>query len=105
MSRTSKSNDKQYQELFTKCYTFEELDTLLETEELDYIICALPSTKETKFMLDFDRLRKCKSKPRLINIGRGDLIKTNELVNALDSNVISDVVLDVSEEEPLIEIM
>ena len=101
LSRTSKSNDKQYQEIFNKCYIFEELDELLENEEIDYIICVLPHTKETQHMLNAKRLKKCKTKPWLINCGRGSLIESNELLNALDGDIISGAVLDVFEQEPL----
>eukprot|EP01083_Nonionella_stella_P136034 413776_1 len=101
LSKTSKSNDTEYESVFNKCYVLEELDTLLQNEELDYIICALPSTKDTQYLLDNERLAMCKSKPWIINIGRGDLIETSQLILALDSHTISGAVLDVFENEPL----
>ena len=102
LSRTSKADDPEYLELYNKLYTVSELDDLLENESLDYIICVLPHTTETKYLLNCERLNKCKkSKPWLINVGRGSLISTDELLNALDFGILNGAVLDVFESEPL----
>lgn len=97
LCRTSKDHDAEYQEIFERCYTFKELD------KLHYIICALPHTEETRHLLTAERLQKCRTKPYLINVGRGSLIETAELIKALDSEVIKGAVLDVFQEEPLSE--
>jgi phosphoglycerate dehydrogenase-like enzyme len=38
-----------------------------------------------------------------INVGRGDVMKTQDLVAALDIGLFSNAVLDVTEKEPLPE--
>lgn len=72
--------------------------------ESDYIIGVLPSTPQTKGLLNNDVLQMCKEKsPVLINVGRGSLISESEIVKALDNKWISAAILDVFETEPLPE--
>mmetsp|Transcript_28348 Transcript_28348/g.60858 ORF Transcript_28348/g.60858 Transcript_28348/m.60858 type:complete len:350 (-) Transcript_28348:61-1110(-) len=74
--------------------------------EADYIVSVLPSTPETRGLLNGDALRpgskpngrKC---PVFINAGRGDIITEDSLLNALDNQWISASILDVFEVEPL----
>ncbi|XP_042899447.1 glyoxylate/hydroxypyruvate reductase A [Parasteatoda tepidariorum] len=67
----------------------------------DYLINVLPSTAETRTLLDPDVFRNCKKKPVFINIGRGDIIKENNIIRALEQGWISKAVLDVFQKEPL----
>jgi phosphoglycerate dehydrogenase-like enzyme len=39
--------------------------------------------------------------PVLINVGRGDLITTRTIIDSLSSKLLSGVIIDVAEEEPL----
>lgn len=72
--------------------------------EIDYVISVLPSTPQTKGLLNNEVLRLCKEKsPVLINVGRGSLISESEIIKALDNKWISAAILDVFETEPLPE--
>jgi phosphoglycerate dehydrogenase-like enzyme len=68
---------------------------------VDYIINTMPSTKETRGLLNQHILQHCRSSPCFINVGRGDLISEKDLLHALDQGHFSHVVLDVFEQEPL----
>jgi phosphoglycerate dehydrogenase-like enzyme len=47
--------------------------------ETDVLVCSLPSTKATQWMLDAEKLGWLKrDAPLFINVGRGDLIKSGE---------------------------
>eukprot|EP00579_Thalassiosira_antarctica_P009167 CAMPEP_0201902882 /NCGR_PEP_ID=MMETSP0902-20130614/55184_1 /ASSEMBLY_ACC=CAM_ASM_000551 /TAXON_ID=420261 /ORGANISM="Thalassiosira antarctica, Strain CCMP982" /LENGTH=397 /DNA_ID=CAMNT_0048436899 /DNA_START=41 /DNA_END=1231 /DNA_ORIENTATION=+ len=75
-------------------------------QKADYIVSVLPSTTETRGLLNGTALidsskmfgGKC---PVFINVGRGDVIGENSLLGALDSQWISAAILDVFEVEPL----
>ncbi|MFT4416687.1 D-2-hydroxyacid dehydrogenase [Fredinandcohnia humi] len=67
----------------------------------DYIVSVLPSTNETKYLLKDSHFRVMKNQPVFINIGRGDVVKEEDLLYALHSKKISHAVLDVFEQEPL----
>ncbi|KAG8186189.1 hypothetical protein JTE90_008719 [Oedothorax gibbosus] len=69
--------------------------------DCDYLCNVLPSTNETKGLLDNDVLQNCKKKPVFINIGRGDIIKESNIIKALKEGWISKAVIDVFESEPL----
>ncbi|XP_019629904.1 PREDICTED: uncharacterized protein LOC109474138 [Branchiostoma belcheri] len=79
---------------------FSELPEVLQ--KCDYICCVLPSTAETKGLLNGNILESCKEKKSVfINIGRGDVISEETIVNAIQSGWISHAILDVFETEPL----
>lgn len=83
-----------------------DLTEALETA--DYIVSVLPSTRETRKLLNGDALMvSCKmfggKCPVFINVGRGDVIGEGSLLGALDSQWISAAILDVFEVEPLPE--
>lgn len=68
----------------------------------DYIVSILPSTPATKYLLTEDNLAVCAAKkPVFINVGRGDVVSEQTLLSALDQGLLSKVVLDVFETEPL----
>lgn len=86
-------------ELFDEMISFDELDDYLP--QADIISCSLPSTKETKHLLDERRLRLMKSDAVLVNVGRGSLIPTEDLCRVLESGHLRGVGIDVAETEPL----
>ncbi len=67
----------------------------------DYVMCILPSTRETGNLFDLDRFRQMKPGAMLVNVGRGSLISERDLVVALDSGYLDHAVLDVFRNEPL----
>ncbi|WP_166251442.1 D-2-hydroxyacid dehydrogenase [Marinobacter salicampi] len=77
-------------------------DQLFEQLELaDYVVIAAPLTPQTEGLFDVRAFEAMKPSARLINIGRGPIVKTDDLVEALKSGVIAGAGLDVFEEEPL----
>jgi phosphoglycerate dehydrogenase-like enzyme len=74
------------------------------TEQLglaDYVVIAAPLTPQTEGLFDAKAFKTMKKTARLINIGRGPVVKTDDLVEALNSGEIAGAGLDVFEEEPL----
>ncbi|XP_062507179.1 glyoxylate/hydroxypyruvate reductase A-like [Corticium candelabrum] len=67
----------------------------------DYICNVLPSTEATRNLLSDNVLSSCKPKARFINIGRGDVINDESLLEALRQGWIDYAVLDVFNTEPL----
>ena len=72
---------------------------LLETS--DYLSIHLPLTDETKGILNKSSIKIMKKKPVVLNMARGDIIVTDDLVEALKSGKIRGVGLDVTSPEPL----
>ncbi|KAL7524281.1 hypothetical protein ACHAWF_000889 [Thalassiosira exigua] len=74
----------------------------------DYVVSVLPSTAETSGLLNGSALLPASTSqggkcPVFINVGRGDVINEQSLLNALDNNWVSAAILDVFETEPLPE--
>lgn len=69
--------------------------------EMDYIISSLPSTNATFHMLSHDEFQLMKKGAVVGNVGRGNVIDTYALEEALEENEIGGALLDVFEEEPL----
>ena len=75
-------------------------------QSADYIVSVLPSTLETRGLLNGKTLQqasisnggKC---PAFLNVGRGDVISEGSILHALDKEYISAAILDVFEVEPL----
>ena len=67
----------------------------------DIIVSILPSTKETKDLINKKFLTKMKKNSLLINIGRGSSLNEKDLINHLKINCNFFVSLDVFKKEPL----
>ena len=93
--RTNKDNVP----YFDAVYTNEYLDR--EIGKADIVIITLPGTKETANMLNKERIAKLKPDSLLVNIGRGMIVDTDALTDALINNRIQGAVLDVTNPEPL----
>jgi glyoxylate/hydroxypyruvate reductase A len=70
-------------------------------QDADFVIATLPSTRETQNLMNRDAFAAMKAGSYLINIGRGDLIVENALIEALDSGRLSGAALDVHRTTPL----
>lgn len=68
----------------------------------DYMVICMPLTKDTYYMIDKEIISKMKETAVLINVGRGPIVKTEDLVDALEHQKIRAAILDVLEEEPLL---
>jgi D-3-phosphoglycerate dehydrogenase len=67
----------------------------------DFIVVACPLTPQTRGMIDRHVLAHAKADAVLINVGRGPVIRENDLANALHEGRIGGAVLDVFEVQPL----
>jgi phosphoglycerate dehydrogenase-like enzyme len=69
----------------------------------DYVLDAMPLTKETRHAFDAGAFAAMKPSSRFLNVGRGGTVDTDALVAALREGRIAGAALDVFEEEPLPE--
>ncbi|CAL1528178.1 unnamed protein product [Lymnaea stagnalis] len=70
--------------------------------EVDYLVNILPSTMQTRGLLSGEVLKSCeKKKTVFINIGRGDVVDDESLVQALNRGWLGGAILDVFNTEPL----
>ncbi|WVR04928.1 hypothetical protein IAU60_001940 [Kwoniella sp. DSM 27419] len=67
----------------------------------DILIASLPSTPQTTYMLKQEHFDALPSDAVFINVGRGDLVKSDILLAALDKGHLSGAALDVTDPEPL----
>ena len=70
-------------------------------EQSDYVLLLLPATPQTENFIDAGRLRRMKPGAWLLNFGRGQLVKDDDLVAAVQEKRIAGAVLDVYRQEPL----
>ena len=77
----------------------EDLDILLPTA--DFVVLILPLTELTRGIMGAEQFALMKSTARLVNVGRGQLVKEDALIEALQSKSIAGAALDVFETEPL----
>jgi glyoxylate reductase len=68
--------------------------------ESDVVVLAWPSTPETRYFIAADTLGLAKRAMILVNIGRGDLVKDEDLIAALRDDRIFAAGLDVFDNEP-----
>lgn len=67
----------------------------------DYVAAILPSTTETRGMINAETLARFKPGATFLNAGRGDLVDEAALLAALDTGPLTQAVLDVVSAEPL----
>jgi len=84
---------------FDEMLTMDALMTGLSVA--DYVINILPSTAETKHFYQKHHFENMKDTAVFINIGRGNAVKTELLIEVLQEEMIAHAILDVFEEEPL----
>lgn len=80
-------------------WTLDKLPRLLS--ESDFVVIAAPHTPQTAGMFGAEQFRQMKPEGYLINIGRGAIVKLDELTAALATGRIAGAALDVFETEPL----
>jgi glyoxylate/hydroxypyruvate reductase A len=74
------------------------LDSMFE--EADILVNLLPSTEETRGLIDARRMRLLPRGAAFINVGRGDVVNQAEMLRLLDSGHLSFAYLDVLSTEP-----
>ena len=80
-------------------WTPDKLDSLLRRS--DVVILSLPLNADTQGLFNIDRFRQMKPDALFVNVARGDIVVTNDLVTALNDDIIAGAVLDVVAPEPL----
>lgn len=67
----------------------------------DYITLHLPQTHDTKGMINADSLAKMKDGVRILNFARGGLVKSADLIAALESEKVASYVTDFPDDDLL----
>jgi phosphoglycerate dehydrogenase-like enzyme len=84
------------------------IDEMYKTDRLldmlpqcDYVVAIAPATPETTHLFDARAFEAMKPSAYFVNVGRGSVVDTEALLEALESGRIAGAGLDVFEEEPL----
>lgn len=80
-------------------HLLEDLDSLLP--QADVVAVTLPGTDATRGLMSRERLAKMKEGAVLLNVGRGFIVDTEALCDALESGHLSGAGVDVTDPEPL----
>ncbi len=68
----------------------------------DFVSIHVPLSIETRYLIGLNELKSMKKTAYLINTSRGSIVNEQELIYALNSNIIAGAGLDVYENEPLL---
>ena len=82
-----------------KYYTQDDFPKI--SKDCDVVICSAPSTKKTKNFFNKSIFNKMKKNSYFINVSRGNLVNTDDLINFLEKDFFLGVGLDVTDPEPL----
>jgi phosphoglycerate dehydrogenase-like enzyme len=93
--RTSRAGDDD----FERIHSSQDLAGIVH--DYDYLVLAAPLTSETKGLVNAEVLSAMKPSAHLVNVGRGELVHTDALTEALASGSIAGAALDVVHPEPL----
>ncbi len=75
-------------------------DLAFVLKESDYVVIALPLTRDTYHIISEKELRNMKNNAVLVNISRGAVVDETALIKALKEKWIAGALLDVLEKEP-----
>lgn len=84
---------------FDECHSIDQLDQILSI--CDVVVITVPSTKETKHLIDKAAFSKLKRGAFLVNVARGSILDESALIESLKTGNLAGAALDVFEEEPL----
>jgi phosphoglycerate dehydrogenase-like enzyme len=79
----------------------DKLESLLPVADLVIVTCAL--TDLTRGLINYERLRLFKPSAYLVNVARGPIVVSEDLLRALDEGLLAGAGLDVTDPEPLPE--
>jgi phosphoglycerate dehydrogenase-like enzyme len=80
-------------------FGLEQLAVKVSQADLVVIACAL--TEKTRGLFDLEIMSRMKPTAFLVNVARGPIIKTADLLTALDQGLIAGAAVDVTDPEPL----
>ncbi|WP_259517723.1 D-2-hydroxyacid dehydrogenase [Halanaeroarchaeum sp. HSR-CO] len=83
--------------------SYDEDDVHAAFSRSDYVVLAAPLTDLTEGLVDANAFRTMPADSVLVNVGRGPIVDTDALVDAIQSNGIRGAALDVTDPEPLPE--
>lgn len=95
--RTSRPGDSDFGRIHASA------DLAAVADSYDYLVLAAPLTNDTRGLVNAEVLAAMKPSAHLINVGRGELVDTRALTEALASGSIAGAALDVVHPEPLPE--
>ncbi|HCW91878.1 MAG TPA: D-2-hydroxyacid dehydrogenase [Marinobacter sp.] len=95
IARTPRNDDPDFLAVHGNDQLYEQLGLA------DYVVIAAPLTPQTEGLFDEKAFKAMRKTARLINIGRGPIVKTDDLIAALGNGEIAGAGLDVFEEEPV----
>ena len=99
MTITGVDNHPEHAPNGVKGYGHDQLK--LAAADADYLILAIPGTKDNENMIDMTVLAAMKQDAVLINVGRGSLVDESALLTAVKSGHLYGAGLDVVKDEPL----
>ena len=82
-------------------HLMDKIEELLPT--VDVVVLTVPGTKETYKMFSKEKLKLMKKGTVLLNVGRGNVVDTDALCDAVESGYLLGAGLDVVDPEPLPE--
>lgn len=71
--------------------------------QADYVSLHMPSTPQTRNLVNAERLAKAKKGLRLVNTARGDLVDEAALADAIEQGRVAGAALDVFSKEPTVD--
>lgn len=83
----------------TRTVQLAELDDFLPKADWVFLACSL--TESTRNLFDLERFKRMKDSSYFVNVARGAVVNTTDLVTALNDGVIAGAGVDVTEPEPL----
>ncbi len=93
-----KKNITQKPDYIDELYTLDALDSLIP--RADVVALSVPSTPDTRKLMDRSRIALMKKGAVLINVGRGNAVDTDALYEAAHNGLVR-AALDVTDPEPL----
>jgi len=83
--------------------SYRYFDSLIELATwVDFLVCAAPGGSGTRHLVNADVLAALGPKGYVVNVGRGTVVDTKALIDALQSKRIAGAGLDVLEGEPAV---
>src|SRR5690606_27943181 len=71
-------------------------------DKVDFLVCAMPGGAATRHLINKPLLSRLGASGYLVNVGRGSIVDSAALADALHRGVIAGAALDVFEGEPVL---